>query len=108
MAERWVLSVRRELLDHAVVFNEDHLHRLLSEYIRYYHEDRCHLALEKDTPHGRPVTPRPSPSASVVSLPRVAGFTTDMSGGTQLDAGKRPTNKDDPVSLIMRRAASSR
>jgi transposase InsO family protein len=74
IAERWVLSVRRELLDHVVILNEVHLHRLLSEYVRYYQEDRCHLSLEKDTPVGRPIMLRPSPSARVVSLPRVGGL----------------------------------
>jgi putative transposase len=74
VAERWVLSARRELLDHVVVLNDSHLHRLPSEYIRYYHEDRCHLTLEKDTPSGRPVEHRPSPSSRVVCLPRVGGL----------------------------------
>ena len=74
VCERWVLSVRRELLDHVVVLGENHLRRLLSGYIRYYHEDRCHLALEKDTPNRREVTPRPSPTAKVVGLPRVGGI----------------------------------
>jgi putative transposase len=37
-------------------------------------KDRCHLSLEKDTPNGRPVTQRPSPSARVVSLPRCGGI----------------------------------
>ena len=50
IAERWVGSVRRELLDHAVVFNERHLRRLLGEYVAYYHQDRTHYALEKETP----------------------------------------------------------
>ena len=36
VAERWVGSVRRELLDHVIVFNERHLKRLLNEYVRYY------------------------------------------------------------------------
>jgi hypothetical protein len=43
-------------------------------YVTYYHEDRCHLGLEKDTPNKRPVTPRPSPGAKVVALPRVGGL----------------------------------
>ena len=42
--------------------------------ISYYHEDRCHLGLDKDTPNSRPVTPRPSPTAKVVALPRVGGL----------------------------------
>ena len=53
VAERWVGSVRRELLDHVIVVNERHMRRLLRDYIRYYHEDRTHLGLGKDTPCGR-------------------------------------------------------
>lgn len=74
VAERWVLSVRRELIDHVVVLNKAHLQRLLTEYVAYYHTDRCHLALEKDSPIGREVAPRPSSTAKVVALPRVGGL----------------------------------
>ncbi len=74
IAERWVGPVRRELLEYVVVFGETHLRRLLSEYVAYHHEDRCHLGLDRDTPNGRPVTPRPSPNARVVALPRVGGI----------------------------------
>lgn len=73
-AERWVGSCRRELLDHVVLLSRQHLVRLARSYIRYYHSDRCHLGLAKDTPTSRPITPRPSTSARVVALPRVAGL----------------------------------
>ena len=53
VAERWVGSCRRDLLDHIIAVNERHLKRQLSEYIRYYHEDRTHLGLGKGTPDGR-------------------------------------------------------
>jgi hypothetical protein len=56
VAERWVGSCRRDLLDHIIAVDERHLKRLLSEYIRYYHEDRTHLALGKGTPDGRTST----------------------------------------------------
>src|ERR1035441_9175460 len=52
-AERWVGSVRRDLLRHVIVLNQRHLRRLLREYVRYYHEDRTHLGLGKDTRGGR-------------------------------------------------------
>ena len=38
-AERWVECCRRDLIDHVIVLNEQLLKRLLSEYVRYYHED---------------------------------------------------------------------
>ena len=74
VAERWIGNLRRELLDHVVLLSQHHLVRLVNSYIRYYHEDRCHLGLDRDTPDRRPVTPRPSPYGKVVALPRVGGL----------------------------------
>ena len=74
VAERWIGSCRRELLDRVVILNEPHLRRLLQEYIAYYARDRCHLALEKDAPDLRPVQARPSARARVVAQPRVGGL----------------------------------
>ena len=74
VAERWVSSVRAELLDHVVIFNEAQLHSLLDHYVTYYNRDRCHLTLEKDAPEPRKVQPRPTASAKIVALPRVGGI----------------------------------
>jgi hypothetical protein len=74
VAERWIGTLRRELLDHVVVLGRHHLVQLVTSFIRYYHADRCHLGLERDTPEGRPVTPRPAAHATVVALPRVGGL----------------------------------
>ncbi len=74
VAERWIGSLHREVLDHVVVLGQQHLIRLVNSYIRYYHEDRCHLGLGRDTPDRRLVTPRPSTHAKVVALPRVGGL----------------------------------
>ena len=46
------LKGRHRRLSCVIVLNECHLNRLMSEYIRYYHDDRTHLALEKGTPTG--------------------------------------------------------
>jgi putative transposase len=53
VAERWIRGCRRDLLDHIIAVNERHLRRLLSEYVRYYHEDRTPLSLGKGTPGRR-------------------------------------------------------
>ena len=42
VAERWVRSCRRDLLDDVIILNERHLKRLLSCYLLYYHEERNH------------------------------------------------------------------
>jgi len=74
VAERWVESIRREMLDHVIPLNEAHLFRLSQEYIRYYHQDRTHIALDKDTPGVPEVEPRPLPSSRVVAVPRIGGL----------------------------------
>jgi putative transposase len=71
VAERWVESCRRDLLDHVIAFNERHLKRLLSDYVRYYHEDRTHLSLHKGTPTGRI---RSMNQGAVVSRSRLGGL----------------------------------
>lgn len=74
VAERWVQNCRRDLLDHVIVLNERHLKRLMAEYISYYHEDRTHLALGKETPTGREVVKGSVAACNVVSMPRLGGL----------------------------------
>ena len=55
--ERIIGSIRRECVDHTIIFNERHLRKILTEYVSYYHSSRTHLGLEKDCPTPRPVEP---------------------------------------------------
>ncbi|TMJ84100.1 MAG: integrase [Alphaproteobacteria bacterium] len=48
-------SIRRDCLDHVVVFGERHLRHLLNSYQKYYNEARTHLSLHKDAPISRAV-----------------------------------------------------
>jgi transposase InsO family protein len=70
--ERVIGSIRRECLDHVIVFNEGGLRRTLSIYFSYYHETRPHLSLEKDAPEPRPV--QPPEFGRVVAIPQVGGL----------------------------------
>jgi transposase InsO family protein len=72
IAERHVGSVRRECLDHMLVFNEAHLERVLLEYFEYYNVSRCHLSLDKDAPEPRSISP---PGAGrIVAAPILGGL----------------------------------
>jgi transposase InsO family protein len=71
-AERLIGSIRRECLDHIVVFSESSLRRTLKSYFDYYHGARTHLSLEKDAPETRPV--QPPEQGSVVELLEVGGL----------------------------------
>jgi hypothetical protein len=66
-AERVIGSVRRHCLDHTIVFNERHLHRVLTEYMDYYNKYRTHLGLGKDNPKPRAI--EHTDSSSIKSEP---------------------------------------
>ena len=70
--ERIIGSIRRECLNHIIIFDERHLRRVLSAYFQYHHQSRTHLSLNKDCPEPRPIQP---PSAgTVIAFPQVGGL----------------------------------
>ena len=71
-AERLIGSIRRECLDHVIVFNESGLRQILRSYFEYYTHSRTRLSLHKDTPIPRAV--QPPDLGAVVELPEVGGL----------------------------------
>ena len=118
VAERWVGSCRRDLLDHVVVLNERHLKRLMAEYMRYYHEDRTHLGLAKDTPASRPVgicpaggKPHSIPSSTRRAAPSLRSGSVDSKAiflvrGAQKGPGAEPPTLSPVHPLTSTRALS--
>jgi transposase InsO family protein len=70
IAERLIGTLRRECLDHMVIFGEAHLRQILSAYAGYYNQARTHLALHKDAPLPRAV----QRSGRIVAIPVLAGL----------------------------------
>jgi transposase InsO family protein len=70
--ERVIGSARRECLDHVIIFNENHLRRVLQRYVCYYHRSRTHLSLDKDAPDSRPV--EPPVHGKIIEFPEVVGL----------------------------------
>jgi hypothetical protein len=70
--ERLIESIRRECLDHVIVFNQRHLRRTLTRYLFYYHGSRTHLSLAKDAPTPRRV--QAVTDGDVIAFPEVGGL----------------------------------
>jgi len=74
LAERWVGSCRREILDYIIPLNEQHLRRIMRDYVTYHEQDRLDDSLAKDAPKRRPIEQRPGSKATVITLPRLGGL----------------------------------
>ena len=70
--ERMIGSIRRECLDHVIVFNEAHLIRILTAYFGYYHHSRTHLSLDRNAPIPRTV--EPLSQGRIITIPQVGGL----------------------------------
>ena len=70
--ERLIGTLRRECLDHVIVWNERALQRHLRQYLPYYHRWRTHLSLDKDAPVGRPI--QEPDCGAVVAIPHLGGL----------------------------------
>jgi transposase InsO family protein len=69
-AERLIGTLRRECLDHVLIFGERHLRRILTSYSLYYNETRTHLGLSKDAPLRRAIQRH----GTVVASPVLGGL----------------------------------
>ena len=75
-AERWIGTLRRELLDRTIIWNQYQAQRLLTDYIEHYNAHRPHRALQQRAPTAPPRHDDevPSPTAEVIRLPRCDGL----------------------------------
>ena len=70
--ERIIGSIRRECLNHVIIFDERHLRGVLSSYFCYYHKTRTHLLLDKDCPESRTV--HLPTVGKIIAFPEVGGL----------------------------------
>jgi len=70
--ERVIGTLRRDCLDHLIVFNERHLKTILTSYLDYYHDARCHHSLDDNSPSPREI--EPPDKGDVVAVPMVGGL----------------------------------
>jgi putative transposase len=78
ICERFMGSVRRECLDHMLLFNEAHLRRVLKAYVEYFNQMRPHQGIDQQIPEGiSPDTQRPFSSGFVHGYPILGGLHHD-------------------------------
>ncbi len=70
--ERVIGTIRRECLDHVIIFSEAALYWHVKSFAAYYHRSRTHLSLAKDSPESREVQPREL--GRIVAIPQVGGL----------------------------------
>lgn len=69
MDRRWCALA----MDHVIPLGGRHLKRLLADYVHYFHQDRTHLGLQKDTPCHR-LPAEPSERSTILPSPRLGGL----------------------------------
>ena len=67
-----IATLRRDCVDHMIIFSEASLRLTISPDVRDYHESRTHLSLEKDAPESRPV--QAADAGRIVSISQVGGL----------------------------------
>jgi hypothetical protein len=70
--ERLIGSIRRECLDHIIIFNQKHLYKILKSYREYYLNARTHLPLEKNSPIPRRTEPKSK--GKMIAIPQVGSL----------------------------------
>ena len=70
--ERIIGTIRRECLDHVIIFSESALYQQVKSFAEYYHRSRTHLSLSKESPESRVV--QPPELGPIVAIPQVGGL----------------------------------
>jgi hypothetical protein len=102
-AQRLVGSIRRDCLDHVVVFSDRHLRHLLDAYHRYDNEVRTHLSLRKDTPvpRGMRAVGRYSHADFGRAAPSIhLGLSSRQGQGSRKMTGPSLTELDQRIAMI--------
>ena len=75
ICERFLLSVRRECLDHVLILHEKQLHRVLRVYVTYFNEARPHQGIRQQVPQGEVTSVPPDQRGDqIISVPVLGGL----------------------------------
>jgi putative transposase len=74
ICERFLGSVRRECLDHMLIFGERHLYRVIKEYVAFFNQARPHQGLEQRIPEGTTGEESKQRSGKIIAFPVLNGL----------------------------------
>jgi hypothetical protein len=94
VAERWVGTVRRELLDRMLILGRRHLETVLADYVVHYNQHRPHRSLGQAPPLGAVPEPVQWPAYGLYGSIVSAGWFTSMPGSREVDRFSAPTRRE--------------
>lgn len=77
ICERFLGSVRRECLDHLLIFGERHLYQVVKEYVQFYNQARPHQGIEQRIPEGSQSEGEQQPKGKIIAFPVLGGLHHD-------------------------------
>jgi transposase InsO family protein len=83
IVQRYIGSVRRECLDHLLIFGDRQLYRVIQVYVDYFNRSRPHQGIGQHVPCGPPVGVTVPAEGKIISLPVLGGLHTSI--GAQLE-----------------------
>ncbi len=78
LCERFLGTVRRECLDHVLIFSEGHARRVAGEYVTFFNHSRPHQGIDQRIPDPLAMAPLPAEEQHrVIGLPVLHGLHPD-------------------------------
>lgn len=88
-AERWIGTLRRELLDRTLIWNQVQLERLIVDYIDHYNQHRPHRSLDQHPPSGAAAARSGHPATTPTSVDQADATVSSTNTGTPRDQAGR-------------------
>ncbi len=78
ICERFMGSVRRECLDHLLIFGDQQLYRAIAEYVRYFNRARPHQGINQRIPEAPRCERAESSHGKIIAFPVLGGLHHDF------------------------------
>lgn len=92
ICERFLGSVRRECLDHILVLGDQHMHRVIRDYVTYFNRARPHQGIEQQIPDGISSVQEKLGKGTIIAFPVLNGLHHDYRFAARVTEGRLKRN----------------